>query len=54
MLQNPGHGPVGAQPGLRPRARRSARERAERAGLAMALGLTLLWSVALWAWTVRP
>ena len=47
MLQNPGHGPVGAPPGLRPRVRRSARERAERAGLAMALGLTLLWSVAL-------
>jgi hypothetical protein len=54
VLQNPGSGPATALPDRRPRLRLSARERAERAGLAMVLLLALLWSLTFWALVVRP
>jgi hypothetical protein len=54
VLQNPDSGPVVAAPAEVPRRGRSGRERAERSALAMLSALLLLWTAALWAWTVRP
>jgi hypothetical protein len=54
VLENPGSGSATAVTQRHHRARLSARERAERAGLAMVLLLALLWSLTLWALVVRP
>jgi hypothetical protein len=54
VLQNPAQRASAVRTARPARARPSARERGERAGLAMLLLLTLLWSLAVWALVVRP
>ena len=54
LLQNPDRAATRQPASDRRRPRPTERARAERAALVLLAVLTLLWTTAVWAWTVRP